>query len=561
VTPWLGASLLVGGAAAGGIAGLTLAWYLRRHRGKAGVDWFMAALGVQSLWCGSYAVSLLVFDSTLRRLLEVGSLTAMSALGVVFLGFAFTYTGRSHLVEAWWYRGLFAVPLSTAFLGVTNGSHRLVWSGFDIDPFLGTATASYDIETWGAICIGVAILTVGVAVILLVDTVLSYGPLYRREAAAVALSTLPPAVALLVWAFDLGPVPQLNLAPALFVLHAGFDAYAFVGRGMFETNPTTQRAAERNATDDLQTPVLVLDPDDRVVRYNRATAQSFGYGDEMLGMPVADALDASLDSLRAEGTLALPVAPDRQFAASVSPLTDPRGEVVGRTVVLQDITQEQRRQQRLSVLNRVLRHNLRNEMTVVDGFADRIADRTDDERIEGWANTVGEAGSDLLSIGDTVRGFEQAGGDDPEPRCVDLGPFLASVAGDARDRYPDAEIELKTDLRDELSIETDPEVLQVVLGNLIENAVEHNPHDRPLVRLTATSTGRELSLAVTDDGPGIPEMELTPIRSGSESDLEHGSGVGLWVVRWGVEALGGQLHFDVTESGSRVEMVFEIERF
>lgn len=557
MNPSLGTLLLVGASGAGGIAGLTLAAYLRRHRGKAGVEWFITALAVQALWCGAYAVSLLVYDPFLRRLLEVVSLTAMTALGVVFLGFALTYTGRSHLVEAWWYRSLYAIPLLTAATGLTNDRHHLLWSGFEIDPVLGGATVSYDIEAWGAISIVAAVLTVGVAVILLVDTVLSYGPLYRREAAAVAVSTLPPAAALLVWAFDIGPLPQLNLAPSMFVLHAAFDAYAFVGRGMFETNPTTQRAAERNATDDLQTPVLVLDVDNRLVRFNTATGETFEFDDSTLGTDIADLLQVPLETMAADEAVTLPAVPERQYAASVSPLTDPRGVEVGKTIVLQDITRARRREQRLAVLNRVLRHNLRNEMTVVDGFAERIAANTDDERIEEWAKTVGDAGSDLLSMGETVRDFERAGGDDPDPRAIQVKEFFEELLADARDEYPAATVEVDGELLVETTLLTDPDVLRVVLWNLIENAIEHNPGEDPSVRIGIDIVEGRLRITIADDGPGIPEMELAPIRTGSESDLEHASGIGLWVVRWGVEALGGSLAFEVDDSGSRVTVTFD----
>lgn len=557
MNPSLGTLLLVSASGAGGIAGLTLAAYLRRHRGKAGVDWFIAALAVQALWCGAYAVSLLIYDPFLRRLLEVVSLTAMTALGVVFLGFALTYTGRSHLVEAWWYRSLYGVPLLTAAIGLTNSRHHLLWSGFEVDPVLGAATVSYDIEAWGAISIVAAVLTVGVAVILLVDTVLSYGPLYRREAAAVAVSTLPPAAALLAWAFDISPVPQLNLAPSMFVLHAAFDAYAFVGRGMFETNPTTQRAAERTATDDLQTPVLVLDVDDRLVRFNTASAETFGFDDSTLGTGVEEALQLPLETLAGDGAVTLPAVPDRQYVASVSPLTDPRGVQVGNTIVLQDITRARRREQRLAVLNRVLRHNLRNEMTVVDGFAERIAASTDDEHIEEWASTIGDAGSNLLSMGETVRDFERAGGDDPDTRPVSVEGFFEGLLADARDAYPAATVEFDGEFLAETTLVTDPDVLRVVLWNLIENAIEHNPSDDPVVRIRTDIVEGRLRITVADDGPGIPEMELTPIRTGSESDLEHASGIGLWVVRWGVEALGGRLAFEVDDSGSRVTVTFD----
>lgn len=555
MTVTVGGLALATASAAGGIAGLALAAYIWGYRGKAGASWFVAALAVQALWGLSYGVSLLVFDPVLRRLLEAVSFTAMSALGVVFLGFALAYTGRSNLVERWWYAVLLAVPVLTGILSATNDMHGLVWSDFRIDPLHGAATVRYALEQWAALALIVAILTVGVSVVLLVDTVLSYGPLYRREAAAVAVSTLPPAAALLVWAFGIGPVPQLNLAPALFILHAGFDAYAFVDRDMFETNPTTVRAAERNAMDDLQNPVVILDRDGTVVRFNDAARAVLGLAESAIGRNARRVLAVDVETLGQQDSVAFPAAPNREFTASVSTLTDPRDAPVGTTIVLQDITGQRRRQERLSVLNRVLRHNLRNEMTVVDGFAERIAETSTDDRVESWAHTIGDAGGDLLAIGENVRAFERAGGDDPTPQRVEIQGLLTEVLASARNTYPDATIDAELTVAEEATIETDPAVLRVVLEQLIGNGVEHDPSETPHVKLGGHGRDGRLLISVSDSGPGIPETELGPIRSGTESDLDHGSGIGLWIVRWGVDALGGTLSFEVSADGTRVEIV------
>ena len=52
---------------------------------------------------------------------------------------------------------------------------------------------------------------------------------------------------------------------------------------------------------------------------------------------------------------------------------------------------------------------------------------------------------------------------------------------------------------------------------------------------------------IEDDGPGIPEEELVPIEAGTETNLQHGRGLGLWQLRWSVDRLGGELSFDTGE--------------
>jgi sensor histidine kinase regulating citrate/malate metabolism len=50
-------------------------------------------------------------------------------------------------------------------------------------------------------------------------------------------------------------------------------------------------------------------------------------------------------------------------------------------------------------------------------------------------------------------------------------------------------------------------------------------------------------LTVADDGPGIPEHETGAVESGRETALEHGSGLGLWVVAWGAAAVGADVDY------------------
>ena len=64
---------------------------------------------------------------------------------------------------------------------------------------------------------------------------------------------------------------------------------------------------------------------------------------------------------------------------------------------------------------------------------------------------------------------------------------------------------------------------------------------------------RRGSIAISDDGPGIPAVELESLAAGTETPLQHGRGLGLWQLRWGVDALGGALSFE-TDDGTTVSI-------
>jgi signal transduction histidine kinase len=90
-----------------------------------------------------------------------------------------------------------------------------------------------------------------------------------------------------------------------------------------------------------------------------------------------------------------------------------------------------------------------------------------------------------------------------------------------------------------------------VLRNLVENAVEHNDGD-PHVTVTTSLADGALVLAVADDGPGLPEGERAVLRSRKETPLRHSSGLGLWLVSWGVETMGGSVSVDCPADGGTV---------
>jgi signal transduction histidine kinase len=102
-----------------------------------------------------------------------------------------------------------------------------------------------------------------------------------------------------------------------------------------------------------------------------------------------------------------------------------------------------------------------------------------------------------------------------------------------------------------VTVETDPDVLELLVGESVDNAIRHADGE-PTVEVRARRVGDGVEITIADDGPGIPEHELAPIRSGSESQLQHGSGIGLWLLRWGARALGGTVAFEDRDSGGTV---------
>jgi len=548
-------SLLALVAGVAGVGSLALAGYLRRHRGKPGANWFVAGLAAQSVFCLAAAAHPFA-GGPVALVLATVAWTAFVATGPLFFAFVMEYTGRGAVFENDTVTAVLALASVNTLVVATAPLHGLVWESVTVPG--GALSGAAVVEPLGFATVSFGMALAGVGVLVLVETVVEYGPLYRREATAVALSTVAPTVVLAGWLLGVDARLTLTAVAAAFVPHVFLDGYAFVGSGMFETNPATRRAAEQSAVDDIATPVFVLDEGGRIVEYNRAgatlAAGTTGVTDP-LGSRISEVLETGRESgddgnrLTADGGHAVtdetPAAEERvvttrvdgdrrQYRVSRSPLTDPGDDRVGTTLVFEDVTRERRREQRLDVLNRVLRHNLRNRMTTVMGHAELIEREAEDDRTRKLAGMIDAAASEMVDAGEKAREFERLRESGPRHRAVEVEACVADAVDGYRDRAGRVDVSA-----DDATVRTDPRWVRLLLSNLVENAVDHV--EDPAVSVTATvdEAADELRLTVRDDGDGIPPGELDPLRDG-ETPLSHGTGIGLWVVEWSVRALGGE---------------------
>jgi len=210
----------------------------------------------------------------------------------------------------------------------------------------------------------------------------------------------------------------------------------------------------------------------------------------------------------------------------------------GYLLNLRDETRRDRYEQRLRVLTRVLRHDLRNELNVVHGYADVIAAEGDGvtehaERIQRSAERLASLGSRVRGVDETLRRTDHGG------RPVDVARVVENVADRARDRLPETTVTVEADE----AVGYADELLATAVWNLVENADRHHDGRSPAVSITLSAGPETIELRIADDGPGIPAEDREAVESGQETQLRHASGLGLWLVRWIVNGVDGELAF------------------
>lgn len=298
------------------------------------------------------------------------------------------------------------------------------------------------------------------------------------------------------------------------------------------------------ALDAIDDAFFVFDADSRLRFWNDVVGTVSGLGDDQLRgrTPESfvvpehrDRIAAANERAMREGSTTVEAdvrtadGGTRPYEFTKTRLVDEDGDFIGHCGVGRDIADRRFREQQLSVLHRFLRHNLRNELNVILGHADVLGEGPAESRPEA-VSAIRERVHHLLGVADTVRRLEDllstgvvAG------EVSDLVAATESELDAVRRRFPSARVE--TDLPATAPVVGHPR-LPMAVEQVVANAVEHNDRAEPLVSVTVERGPEWTTLSVADDGPGIPAVERGAVTTAPEDELEHGSGLGLYVVGW-----------------------------
>jgi len=274
--------------------------------------------------------------------------------------------------------------------------------------------------------------------------------------------------------------------------------------------------------------------------------------------PIADALAAVRDPDAAvEREVSVGTARGvRQYLLRSAPYRDDGADRA--FVVLTDVTEVKQQGTHLRVLHRLLRHNLRNQTNVILGRAGLVRSAADSEAVADHAAKIEEASETLVETSETAQAIQRTLRD----RDADAEPDALSAAAvtDRLDRLAeslDTGATVRVDVGTAGPIPYDGAIHRAV-AELLDNAVEFGatgPESTIALRVLDLDDGT-VRIEVADDGPGIPESEWSVVAGDREiTQLQHASGLGLWLVKWVADMHGGELRLLSTgEDGTTVAL-------
>lgn len=538
--------LLVWGAVAVLGTLTVLAW---RQRPRPGATPFALMLLASTWWVGASAVNLYLADPTASL-----ALLRIEWAGIVFAPvgwflFAVEYTGRERYVTGRTALALCVLPVAVLAVAMSPALRPFLYDGLDPAAFAGLTVFEERYGPVATVFFAYAYVLIGAGTARILS--LAVGRVsYWRQVVMLLLVIVPPSLASAVYVFDVGPATPIDPTPFAQILSGGAGLVALTRFQVLDTVPVSRHTARTSLIDTMRAGAVVVDGRDRVVELNDRAARLLDV--DRTSAAGADAAAVVPDYGRVtatsgeRATLSLTVDGDeRTVEVAVAPRRGDDGPA--RVFTFRDVTERRRRLERLSVLNRVLRHNLQNDTSVIITRAQLLAAEAPEH--QDTVDAIVETAEGLVAHSEKARRLETVMANAGAPPVqLDIVNVVQSLCAEYGREYP--EVTVETDLPERAPVSV-VQGIEFGIESLVENAFEFADGDDQTVAVTVTLDDDRVHVTVQDSGPGIPEHEREVLDQPQETSLEHGSGIGLWLAHWAVVKSGGGLSFgDQSDGGS-----------
>ncbi|WP_435119498.1 sensor histidine kinase [Halolamina sp. C58] len=205
----------------------------------------------------------------------------------------------------------------------------------------------------------------------------------------------------------------------------------------------------------------------------------------------------------------------------------------------------------LTINQRVLRHNLRNELSISLGYLRNIEAGDRDEDVGDDVRMIEKHLRRLLTTTERTREIVSIWEND-QTATFDLATVLEAQIARIEEEYPD--VEIATEFDADCRVECHP-ALPRAIREALENAIEHTSEGTPITARVRRDQDGMAVVEVSDTGKGIPKFDVEAIEGQRETPLNHTQGLGLWIIYWTVKMSGGTLELvEGTPQGTTVRI-------
>jgi len=483
--------------------------------------------------------------------------------------FALEFSGRAAWLTVSKFLGLAILPVATIILVFTNESHQLIWSDWQLTALGKNTTVlqfEYGLAFWMNAAYSYSLLLAGT--VLIIQALIRRPEVYRGQIQSVLLAIVFP------WATNAisNPVYNIDLTPFALTITGLAFTWSIYKHHLFELPPN----AFETVIESMNDPVFILDMRNKIINANPAAQQMLGlsahavigqYTNEVF-VGQANILDTYQNALNIREEITIgPESQIRHFEISISPLTDRLDKILGRAIILHDISDRKRAETAMAVsrdqalessrvksefLARVS-HELRTPLGVIRGYADLLFEPAYGKLSELQTKAVSEIidSTERISgmVGELLDEARLAAG----AVQLEIKPFNpAEILDDVKEKLSvladQKKLELTAELDPELPTQLvgDPSRIHQMVTNLTSNSIKFTKKGGVGIRFYLHDTS-QWAMEVNDTGPGIPEEAresiFEPFKQADSSipRIFGGTGLGLSIVKHLTNMMGGKI--------------------
>ena len=450
---------------------------------------------------------------------------------------------------------LLSVPGMLWVLLVLNQYHHLFYVDVAIssNPFI-SYSANYGPLFY--LYVGYTLLVVSSAVVYLLRHYLKTSGQHRKHVGIVTMATMIPLAATILNFVAVADIPGPFLVMAgLFVSGILLYIGAF-GFEMFEIIPF----AFDRVVGTIKDSVFVLDEGGQVLFLNPEASFLTGksmeeaYHQKITAIvPGGSSLSNAL-ALSEESAFCLELTPGNFFDASVIPIKDPGQRPVGKLVVLENITEKKRASdlvieysKKTEILNSITRHDINNQLLVIEGNADLVRSRLADEGLRKNLAIITMANKNISKQIDFLLSYQEIGA--KAPKWQNVSVLVSLIPLPIRERG----VEIKVETRG-AEVFADAQ-FEKVFYNLVDNSLNHGT-GLGHINITIKENPDFVELVYEDDGLGISAECRQHL---FEVSLEGNHGAGLFLTRK-ILAITGMTISEEGEPGNGARFVIRVQR-
>jgi PAS domain S-box-containing protein len=567
-----------------------LAFYMWERRSTSGAKPAAVLLLALFVWSTGYSLEFMGADLPTKIFWAKIQYFGIVTLPVGLLLFALMFSGKSTWITTPRLAVLMVIPVATLVLALSNELHQLIWSDWSLGTIGDTSVLQLEHGIGFWIYITYTYILLAISTILIFRALARSSGIYRGQMASLLVGIAAPWLGNIISLSGIFPLP-IDLTPFAFMITGLAIAWSVYKHQLLNIAPVGLETVIASMND----AVFILDTRNNIVDANPASRKTLSLSsEEIVGRNVrevfknqSDLIDLYENAINIREEIAVGTDSQKEFyEISISPLTDHQDKILGRAVILHDISDRKKAENAMMMArdqaleaSRVksqflarIGHELRTPLGVIRGYADLLKEPAYGALSEQQVKAVNEIIDSTQRVSDMVSELLDEARLAAGAVELEIKPFTPELLlKDVQEKLSvlaqKKGLSLKSTLDPELSdkLYGDPVRINQMITNLTSNSIKFTKEGEVNIRFYLRSKNK-WAMEVSDTGPGIPKEAqkdiFEPFRQadGSISRKYGGTGLGLSIVKHLTNMMDGKIEVkSKVGEGSTFTIILPIE--